>query len=143
MQITLHGHSDDYIKIDGGHRNEVDAYNKRYLLFADGSVVSGEFTDAGIWRFKVEQQGLATATLESFEGEADDDADDSATDRLTLECPGDLSLLWHGEESPPSAPLDALVRAAKVRSAILLKTRAEDDDGYMLAVIVEALQQSA
>ncbi|HNB04303.1 MAG TPA: hypothetical protein PKV97_00095 [Thauera aminoaromatica] len=134
-KIEIYGESDDIITIDGDYDDEVEAIDGRYLLFADGTVVSGEFTEQGVWRFKVEKQGQATALHEPAE-----EFEDLGSDMVTLEYPGDLSLLWDGSEMPPDAPLEDLLRAAKIRFDLIEACHFEDKDENALAVILKALQ---
>lgn len=117
MKIALSGYSDDNICIGGDYQDSVGAYNGSYLLFADGSVIHGEYDIQGIWRFRVERAGAAVIKHEPFTGTRDDDDDSDAWDLMELEAP-DLSLVWSGSAMPPDAPMEDTIRAAKIVNAL-------------------------
>lgn len=117
MKIVLSGYSDDDICISGAYQDSVSAYTGAYLLFADGSVIHGEYDDQGIWRFRVERAGAAAIKHEPFTGTRDDDDDSDAWDLMELEAT-DLSLVWSGGLPPPEAPIANLIQAARIVKAL-------------------------
>lgn len=132
MKIALSGFSDDTICISGAYRDSVSAYTGAYLLFADGSVIHGEYDDQGIWRFRVERAGGAAIKHEPFIGKRDDDDDSDAWDQMRLEAP-DLSLIWSGGLPPPEAPIADLIQAARIVKA-LRERYALDERAVAIAV---------
>lgn len=134
-KIEIYGESDDIITIDGDYDDEVEAIDGRYLLFADGTVISGEFEDDGVWRFKVERQGQATVKTIA----APPRKDSAVSERVILEYPGDLAMLWNGDEMPPAASTDDLVRAAKIHFDLTDAGLLEDRNA--LGVILRALTE--
>lgn len=51
MGIKITGYSDDLIEIDGDIKEEFEAFDDRnYLAASDGSILSIEYDNDGIWR---------------------------------------------------------------------------------------------
>ena len=118
MKFRLCGHSDDCIEIENAETgkpiDEIGAHEKRFLLFSDGSLISGEFSDQGVWRVEIVKQGSAQIGHNRFEGEPDDDAEDSASDTMEITA-DELELLWHGaDEININAPPRVLALAARI-----------------------------
>ena len=93
MKVTIYGASDDLIEVeaDTGWAEEFNPASDdkaSYLAFSDGTVLSVEYTDAGIWRINRVKSG--TLKYEKAEAPADDSKNYS--DRATLH--GDASLTW-------------------------------------------------
>jgi len=117
VKIGLSGYSDDTILISGAYRDSVSAYTGAYLLFADGSVIHGEYDEQGIWRFRTERAGSAAIKHEPFTGDRDDDDDSDAWDLMELEAP-DMSLVWSDGLPPPEAPIADLIQATRIVKAM-------------------------
>jgi len=85
-QLTITGHSDDLIEIEGDIREEFtyrephDASEAPLLAFSDGTVLRIFFNDAGVWRITPVTRG--DADLEIVQAPEDDD--DNRTDKATL-----------------------------------------------------------
>ena len=135
MKIVLSGYSDDNICISGAYQDSVSAYTGAYLLFADGSVIHGEYDDQGIWRFRVERAGAAAIKHEPFTGTRDDDDDSDAWDLMELEAP-DLSLVCSGGLPPPEAPIANLIQAVRIVKALHERYTLDE---RALAIAVRAL----
>lgn len=78
MSITVYGASDDLIEVRGDIDTERYAIDDgAYLLScSDGTVLSVEFDDQGIWRIRRLVEGQGTYTL--TEAKNDDDNSDEA-----------------------------------------------------------------
>lgn len=93
--ITITGHSDDLIEIDGDIREEFnylrnDEDEGATLGFSDGTVLRITFSPTGVWRISPIAQGAAHLTIE----QAVEDDEDNYTDRATLV--GDVAWVVHG-----------------------------------------------
>lgn len=92
MKLTIYGASDDLVEIEGDLREEFNPECDEapsYLAFGDGTVLSIEYTKAGIWRIYRQAEGSAR-----FEKQEGTDADTNYSDRVTLE--GDLKYVVFG-----------------------------------------------
>lgn len=55
-EVSICGHSDDCIEVEGEIREELTAYDEEkptYLAFSNGAVVSIEYTEDGEWKILV------------------------------------------------------------------------------------------
>lgn len=87
--ITVSGHSDDLIEIDGDLSEEWDAYSTgdfdgseegAYLTFSSGTLLRIRYTTVGVWRIDVLALGVGTdVAVAEAPDEDDDDYSDIAT----------------------------------------------------------------
>lgn len=91
--VTITGASDDLIEIDGDIRVEFNVYfndDERWVLgFSDGTLLSVNYDDHGIWRFA----GLTTGSAKMTKVEGNAAAD--TFDVVTLD--GDISWVVLGK----------------------------------------------
>lgn len=62
MSVTVTGHSDDLIEIDGDIREEWGVYGdvpSRHMAFSDGTVLRIHYDDDGLWRVTMVVAGAA------------------------------------------------------------------------------------
>lgn len=79
--VTLSGHSDDLVELDGVLSEEWTSYGEQaVVVFSDGTVLEIEFGPDGVWRIT----SLATGTAELAIQEAPTDDEDNYTDVATL-----------------------------------------------------------
>lgn len=132
MITKLSGGSDDIIyHLTDGKLDSIDAINKKYILFADGTVVSGEYDRGGVWRFESVRKGSGSLTLIPFSGEVVDD--EYAADLCELTAT-DSRLIWSGMRPPKPHP--HLVRGARVLTALAaagLIVNHKEDSALMVA----------
>lgn len=83
-KITITGASDDLIEIDGDISEEWDAYDKgrQFIAVSDGTLLSIEYDDDGIWRVNKVTGGSAEFS------KRDGDVERDTFDVVTLE--GDI-----------------------------------------------------
>ena len=92
-KVTITGASDDLIEVDGAIREEFNWYDEddpAYLCFSDGTVLSVEYDNHGIWR--VNRIVAGTAEYSKVEGSEVEDT----FDVVTLE--GDISWVVFGKQ---------------------------------------------
>jgi hypothetical protein len=93
MKIEIYGASDDLIEIDGDIREEFsfrDVKNERnYLAFSDGTVLTIDYTNDGMWR--IAPKCIGSAVYEMVQG-TDSDTDYSDHAWLT----GKIEWVVHG-----------------------------------------------
>lgn len=79
--VTIYGSSDDLIEVEGAIREEfyLESEGTSYIGFSDGTVLSIEYTDKGIWRIYREHTGSAL-----FEKTEAIDSESEYSDRVTL-----------------------------------------------------------
>lgn len=88
-RVTVYGASDDLIEVEGDLREEFNAIDQdepQYLAFSDGTVLSIQYTDEGLWR--VNRRVAGSAVYSKAEAT---NPDGDYSDRVTLE--GD-NLTW-------------------------------------------------
>jgi len=80
MSVTVYGASDDLVEVKGDIRAEFSAAEDGgYLAFSDGTLLSIDFTAAGIWRIIRLVKGAASVT--NIEGDV---KDGNYSDRVTV-----------------------------------------------------------
>jgi hypothetical protein len=91
--VTIYGHSDDLIEIEGDLRDEIWDENagSTKLGFSDGTVLTVEYDSEGFWR--VNRVHVGTARYEKTEAT---DPDGDYSDRVTLT--GDLKWMVAGKD---------------------------------------------
>lgn len=89
--IKVYGASDDLIEIEGEISEEFYADEKSYLAFSDGTLVSVDYDQDGIWRFNVLEKGMAiyNKSLPNLEK-------DEYTEVLTLQ--GNIRWVVYGKD---------------------------------------------
>lgn len=89
--ITVYGSSDDLIEIEGDIVEEFGGPwdEETYLGFSDGTLLSIEYTDSGIWRINRLKEG--SASYSKVEGTS---SDDDYTDKVTLAENGLSKISW-------------------------------------------------
>jgi len=93
--VKITGHSDDCICIEGGLCDEFNRYEGVcYMHFSEGTILTAEYDDDGIWRINRVREG--TATYEHVPGSAEDDTNDVAT------LIGDLQWVEDWDDDDPS-----------------------------------------
>jgi hypothetical protein len=96
--VTIYGASDDLIEIDGDIREEFSHYphndgERCFLFFSDGTVLSVQYDQDGVWRFATIKTGSAEMTKTDGVPDDGEEPDGSEpTDRVTLV--GDI--VWVG-----------------------------------------------
>jgi hypothetical protein len=79
--VTLYGASDDLVELEGDISEEFNPRAERSaVLFSDGTALTIEYTEAGVWRIAPLAKGAATLSIE----QAPADDDDNYSDRATL-----------------------------------------------------------
>lgn len=76
MFLTVFGASDDLIEVEGDIREEFNALSDdraNYLAFSDGTLLSIDYTRAGIWRIAPIALGTAEVTITQAVDDGDDD----------------------------------------------------------------------
>ena len=89
--VTIYGSSDDLIEIEGDIVEEFDCTDgeERFLAFSDGTVLSVEYTNGGIWRInRVKNGGASYSKVEAT------DPDDEYSDKVTLGAPSLQNFYW-------------------------------------------------
>ena len=85
MDITIYGASDDLLEIEGDIRDELDVRMSTWyhLFFNDGTVAKIAYTDDGVWRIELDEEG---SLLDRFTHTPNQGSDSkNYTDRLRLE----------------------------------------------------------
>lgn len=96
-ELMINGSSDDLIEISGDIDEELYAFYERktYVAFDDGTILSLDYTDDGVWRIEVVESGEGT-TIRIDPATADDGNDENGvplySDRAYLS--GDITQLW-------------------------------------------------
>jgi hypothetical protein len=88
VKLVIYGASDDLIEVEGDFTDEIGAYGcgetePAYLAISDGTLLSVEYGDGGVWRFTLVRQGRANMVKE----EAPQDDENNYSDRITLTDP--------------------------------------------------------
>lgn len=93
MSITVFGHSDDLIEIEGDLREEFTykEHDNNYLAFSDGTLLDIQYNDEGIWRIHKLAQGDAVCVLSQGT-----DSQSDYTDRMVLQGEGLSRWVVHG-----------------------------------------------
>lgn len=96
MKTKIYGASDDLIEVEGGLRDEFDAVRDgtHRLDFSDGTALSVEYTDAGLWRIERIARGLCLLSIER----ATDPDSDRYSDVATLD--GEVQWVRHTKPGP-------------------------------------------
>jgi len=81
-QLKIYGRSDDLIEIDGDIYDEIGWHpsEKCYITISDGTVISIEYSDEGIWRIAMLREGSGDPEIIY----APSDDDDNYSDVLIL-----------------------------------------------------------
>lgn len=93
-KVTIYGASDDLIEVAGDLREEFylhDSDKPSFLAFGDGTVLSIEYTNEGMWR--VNRRKTGTARYEKIEAT---DPEGEYTDKVTLD--GELAYVVFGSQ---------------------------------------------
>lgn len=92
--ITLYGHSDDCIELDGDIHEEWEADDSDgdLISFSDGTVLRITYTDDGVWR--IVPVAVGTAVVEIVHAPEDDEKDYS--DKATIR--GDIKWATQGSQ---------------------------------------------
>ncbi len=89
MSVTISGHSDDLIEVEGDIREEFGIdYDSHGELFAfsDGTIIQVQYSKVGVWRITPMVKGSGELTI--VQAPVDDDS--NYTDRATL----DADIRW-------------------------------------------------
>jgi hypothetical protein len=84
VSITVYGHSDDLIEVEGDIHEEFDIDHDghgKLFGFSDGTIIQVEWTKVGIWRITPMIKGSGELTI--IQAPVDDDSNYS--DRATLD----------------------------------------------------------
>lgn len=96
-KLTIYGASDDLIEIEGDLREEfylISDHEPSYLSFSDGTCLSVNYDNEGIWRFNIKFKG--TAEVEKIECVEEND-DDGYSDIIHIT--GDIKYVIYGSMS--------------------------------------------
>lgn len=82
MGVLIYGVSDDLIEIEGDVREEFTFPNDDdvHLALSDGTLLSAEYGDNGVWRFRVLSAGRMGVTID----QAPADDEDNYSDRVSV-----------------------------------------------------------
>lgn len=127
--ITITGHSDDLVEVDGDIREEFTARDDGHVTLSDGTVLAYAYTYTGVWRFEVERAGSATVEIQRCSGNEDAKV---YTDKVTVSSP--IEWVRQGiHDVPGSGEIPA---ESPVPSSPVIELRGDEIDPLKTAVFV-------